>query len=406
MIALPPLAFRRVALLDPSDFTPPYDIALARGLIAQGCELTLIGQAGNQGAIPAAFRYEHFYRPLTHPVARRLPRPAARFAKGVCHGFDMARLGRILDSLRAEILHTQWLPLPVVDGVAFRWLRHRVPLVLTLHDSNPYNGAGSALMRAGYLRLVHDVDAVIVHTREAAQRLAVAGLDSDRIHHVPHGLINTAAAAPERALQACSRLVLLQFGKIKPYKGVDVLLEALARVPSALRARLEVRIVGKPYLDTAPLERFVAENGLQDTVRFRFEFVHQIELDRLFSEADAILLPYRQIDASGVAMTAMARGLPVLATAIEGFNELFENGEGACLVPPGRPDKLADVLRAWAAAPETLDSLANAMRQRRAAVPTWEEIARRTLAVYAQARARWTAGNSEGLVPTRSDGHS
>ncbi|MGE5779907.1 MAG: glycosyltransferase family 4 protein [Hyphomicrobiales bacterium] len=392
MIALPPLGPRRIALLDPGDFTPPYDVALARGLIAQGCELTLIGQAGNRDAIPAAFRREHFYGRLVHPLFRQLPRPAARFAKGVCHGIDMVRLGRILDAFRAEILHCQWSPLPVVDRAAFRWFRRRMPLVLTLHDSKPYNGAGSALMRAGYPGLVHEVDAVIVHTTDAARRVVATGLESGRIHHVPHGLINTAATSG-RVSRAGSRLVLLQFGKIKPYKGVDVLLEALALVPPALRARLDVRIVGKPYLDTAPLERIVATNGLQDTVRFRFEFVDQIELDRLLGETDAILLPYREIDASGVAMTAIARGLPVLASAIEGFEELFEGGQGARLVPPGRPDKLADVLRAWAAAPEMLDSLAIAMRQRRAAVPSWDEIARRTLAVYAQARARWTAGH-------------
>jgi glycosyltransferase involved in cell wall biosynthesis len=312
----------------------------------------------------------------------------------------MARLGRILDTFRAEILHCQWSPLPVVDRVAFRWLRRRMPLVLTLHDSKPYNGAGGALMRAGYLGLVHDVDAVIVHTREAARRLAATGLESTRIHHVPHGLINTASATPGRPSRPGFRLVLLQFGKIKPYKGVDVLLEALALMPPALRARLDVRIVGKPHLDTAPLERFVAENGLQGTVRFRFKFVDQIELDRLLGETDAILLPYREIDASGVAMTAIARGLPVLASAIEGFEELFEDGRGARLVPPGRPDKLADVLCAWAAAPEMLDALARAMCQRRAAMPTWDEIAGRTLAVYAQARARWTActGRAEARV--------
>src|SRR5512133_3474542 len=68
MIALPPLGPRRIALLDPGDFTPPYDVALARGLIAQGCEPTLIGQAGNRNAIPAAFRREHFYGRLVHPL--------------------------------------------------------------------------------------------------------------------------------------------------------------------------------------------------------------------------------------------------------------------------------------------------------------------------------------------------
>ena len=127
----------------------------------------------------------------------------------------------------------------------------------------------------------------------------------------------------------------MQFGKIKPYKGVDLLLEALTLVPGDLRERLDVRIVGKPYMDTGGLEQFIHAHGLARCVTLRFEFVSEGEEERLFAKADAIVLPYRDIDASGVAMSAIARGVPVLATAIPGFRELFEGEVGARLVPPG-----------------------------------------------------------------------
>ena len=193
---------------------------------------------------------------------------------------------------------------------------------MTLHDSNPYQGGESWLMRHGHVELLHAVDAVIVHTQQAQSRVAAMGIDPAAICRIPHGLLAEAGhpvAVPEGRRSPRDRLVLLQFGKLKPYKGVDLLLKALSLMPQQLRRRVDVRVVGKPYMDTAAIERFVEANGLGDCVTFRLEFVDDAEVERLFADADAILLPYREIDASGVAMSAIARGLPVLATAIEGF---------------------------------------------------------------------------------------
>jgi glycosyltransferase involved in cell wall biosynthesis len=379
----------RVALVDPGGFTPPYDVALARGLAAQGCEVTLFGDIHSTDAGVASDIRRHFYRASTWPIGRSLPRPMERLAKGLSHGPDLLRLGRLLDALRIDILHVQWAPLPVVDRLALAWLRRRVPLVFTLHDSNPYNGAGGALMRAGYGGLLRQADAVIVHTGKAARR-AGQWTDPARVHQVPHGLLS-ADISPPAAPPAVPgrRLVLLQLGKIKPYKGVDTLLEALALLPPAVRDRLEVRIVGKPYLDTTPLERFVSERRLGGCVRFRFDFVTDEEMHALLAEADAMLLPYREIDASGVALTAIALGLPVLGTAIDGFSELFGERSGARLVPPENPQALASALREWARAPDAVAALRKAMLARRASVPGWADIGLRTVAVYGAARAHW-----------------
>lgn len=383
----------RVALLDPGDFTPAYDLALARGLLAGGHEVRLVGKAGFDEAARPPFRHERFYRPLAHPLARRLPRPLARVLKGALHGLDTARLLGWLDGFAPDVVHSQWLPLPLVDRLLLPGLRRRAPLVLTLHDSNPYNGATGLVMRLGYMGVIRAADAVIVHTAQAETRLAEAGVATDRVHRLPHGLLHAAGSpSPDRRRpRADGKLRLLQFGKIRPYKGVDVLLDALARLSPGQRAKLHVEVVGQPYLDPEPYRAFVREHGLGGTVEFRFGFVGEAELDRLFAEADAALFPYREIDASGVAMTAVAHGLPVLASAIGGFIEQFEDGREARLVPPGDAGALAEVLAEWAAAPEVLGRMADAMRVTRARVPAWAEIGRRTIEVYAAARQRWLA---------------
>ena len=391
------LSFHRIALVDPGDFSPPYDQHLARGLESQGSRVALIGQVGNGDVTSSVSRHDHFYRPLAGADARQLPRKLRQILKGFCHGFDMLALDRVLNTLGSEILHFQWLPLPLFDRYALQWLRRKRPVVLTIHDSNPYNGHGSRLMRAGHLDAAKCVDAVIVHTSAAARKLVAQGIDPVRIHRVPHGLLDDPGLP--RTVPGRTRtkpLMLLQFGKIKPYKGVDVLLNALALLPPDVRADLQVHIVGKPYLDVSGFQRFVADHELGGTVNFRFAFVEEAEMRELIARADAILLPYRQIDASGVAMTALAYGLPVLATRVDGFLEVFEGNSGARLVAHGDAQAVAEVLRAWIAEPGQLDTMAIAMERHRERVPDWREIARMTLRVYAQAHTHWAAKRPAG----------
>jgi glycosyltransferase involved in cell wall biosynthesis len=380
---------KRIALVDPSDFTIPYDLALAGAIQAEGGHVRLAGQAGE---LPHNQRlhHGHFYPLLASGWGRRLPSGTVRLIKGACHGVDMLRLSRWLATIDAGIVHFQWSPLPIIDRWIIGFLRCRLPVVLTWHDSNPYQGE-SWVMRGGHASLLKSFDAIIVHTHQAQRRVASMGVKPGLIYRIPHGLLgangNPAASAAPRSDR--DRLVLLQFGKIKPYKGVDLLLESLTLIPEKSRERLDVRIVGKPYMDTVGFEQFIRANGLAGCVTLRFEFVSEGEEERLFAEADAIVLPYRDIDASGVAMSAIARGVPVLATAITGFRELFEGEGGACLVPPGDAAALAKAMTDWVYAPDQLNALAEGMRLRRAGIPSWNEIARLHLAVYEEAHARW-----------------
>ncbi len=385
----------RVALVDPGDFTPPYDEALARGLRQIGCRVRLWGMAGRPAADPDLDKGGHFYRPLAGPLGRLLPRAAHPLVKGLVHPFDLARLRSRLERDGVDIVHLQWVPLPLLD---LRWivrLRRRVPVLLTVHDTRPYHGVRGGPVVWGLERLLRAVDALIVHTEDARRRLIAAGHPPRRVHTIPHGLLELAPPDPP-PLVGHRPIRLLLFGAIKPYKGVDVLLEALARLAPDRRTRLRVTIAGRPFVDLTPLHAVIARHDLGRIVELRPGFVADAEVSRLIAEADVMLLPYRSIDASGVSMSAVAAGRPVIASALPGFVELFGRDRGAILVPPEDPAALARAIESLVDEPQRLVALGRAMRELRAAIPSWTEIARRTLAVYEQLRAERRHGVAAG----------
>jgi glycosyltransferase involved in cell wall biosynthesis len=373
----------RVALVDPSEFSPPYDAALARGLVAAGHRVTVIGEAGGVLADEPGLEHQgHFYRPLATRLGRRLPGQAVRLAKGALHAVDLWQLPARLRALEVEVIHLQWAPLPILDLAFLQRLRRVAPVVFTVHDTVPYNGAEPWLMAAGTGRLTKAVDAVVCHTEQGRRRLLRRGVAPDRLHIVPHGLLGRwldAEPTPD------DRIRLLQFGQIKPYKGVAILLEALGRLAPAERARLRVRIVGRPHQDPAPLLRRATALGLDDCVHFELGFVPEARVRALFADTDALLFPYLDIEASGVLMQAIAAGLPVVASRIGAFAELLEHGRQALLLPPGDVAALAGALRQLLANPDGMAGMREEMRCLRRRIPDWREIAGRTVRVYERA---------------------
>ena len=93
------------------------------------------------------------------------------------------------------------------------------------------------------------------------------------------------------------------------------------------------------------------------------------------------MLPYREIDQSGVLFTALAFGKPMLATSVGGFPEVARTG-AAELVPPGDPDALAAKLTELLADPRRLQRMAAAARAAADGPYSWDAIARRTLDLY------------------------
>jgi len=314
---------------------------------------------------------EAFYRRAPGRPGSRMRR-AARLAQ---HVPDMLRYARAAPA--ADVIHFQWLPVQQIDGAL---LPRGRPRVLTAHDVLPREPRRGQL--AAQRRLYERMDAVVVHSEHGAARLRdEARVDPARIHVIAHGAFAHATCAPAGAalppeLTSPSGPVVLCFGLMRPYKGIDVLLDAWRALERPSGS--ELWIVGMPRMDLTNLR-----DGAPPGARWVPRYVPQGELAAVFRRADLAVLPYREIDQSGVLFTALAFGLPMVLSAVGGFGELAATG-AVELVPPDDHAALAGVLLSLLGDPERRARMARAASL--AASPDgpygWDTIARRHLGLY------------------------
>jgi glycosyltransferase involved in cell wall biosynthesis len=378
----------RVALVDPSLFTLPYDLALAEGLRANGHHVTLYGRRARAGE--AAVAVEPSFYPLAEsPGAAALPRPLRLGLKGIDHLLSMTRLRRRLAEERPDVIHFQWLPLPLVDRALLAGFHQLAPLVLTVHDTNPFNGNPSnRLQRLGVAESLHAFDTLVVHTGQGRARLEARGVAPRRIAVLPHGPLAPPVTAPPDPMQG--QLTFLCFGQMKPYKGLDLAVEAFALLPETLRARARLRVVGQARMDVAPVEALAVTRGVAGQVAIETRFVAEEELPALFGRGVVALFPYREIEASGVLSLALAHGRPVIASRLGTFAETLTDGRDALLVPPGDVAALAGAMARMIDDRGFAAGCAASMQALALAQPDWVEIGRRTAALY------------EALLPSRA----
>jgi glycosyltransferase involved in cell wall biosynthesis len=360
----------RVHVVDPSAFTPPYDHALCAALGAAGAEVELYTSRFAYGTVAPAERYvrhELFYR----AAARLSDARARRAMKLLEHVPDMLRYRR--RARAADVAHFQWLTVQHLDGPLLPRRGRRPALVMTAHDILPREPRPGQL--AAQRRLYERFDAIVVHSRRGRARLLdELGLEDSRVHVVPHGVFAHLADAPPAPAPFATELpVVLCFGLMRPYKGIDLLLSAWRGVEQA-----ELWVVGMPRMEIAPLLA-----GAPANVRFVPRFVGERELPAYFQRADLVVLPYREADQSGVLFTALAFGKPLLLSDVGGFPEIAATG-AARMFPAGDVDALRTSLDELLGDPPARARMARRAAELGAGELGWEGIARRTLALYEQ----------------------
>ena len=378
----------QISIIDPSLFTLPYDRKLVEGLNHLGHSTTLHGrklEAHDPDAAGVDIE-PSFYNIAGRPIVSRLPSVLRLGVKSVDHVWSMGQLLRMLRKHPPDIIHFQWLPLPMADVTMLSAFRRIAPLVLTVHDTEQSNGdSSSSLQRLAMRRCQHSFDRLIVHTSQGDARLNEQGLGA-RVAVLPHGLL--ADLPPARKPDTTDGiLTFVLFGKIKPYKGADLLIQAFARLPSHVQARARVRIVGKPYFDIGPLHHLVDEHRLGGQVSIEPTFVPDAEVANLFGPNTVAVFPYREIEASGVLFLALAHGRPIVASRLGSFADLITDGVQGHLTSPGDVLALGNALAHLITDRDFAVSCSNAALDAAASISSWTDIARMTEAVYLDAQA-------------------
>ena len=373
--AKPPTIMRpmRITVVDPPAYTPPYDHALCSALARAGFDVELATSPFRHGPVPQPEGYarsECFYRFGA----------GSRAAKLVSHPLDMLSLARHARRTGPGIVHFQWLPVPQLDGrLVSRFPR---PRVLTAHDlsrgSGPWSGRR---LRA----LCRHLDALVAHSEEGRRQLTnTLGLPGDKVRVIPHGAFDYLTRLPRELPMDPAvgdlegRKVVLCFGLVRPYKGVDLLIEAFAASPQDA----VLLVVGRAMMPIEPLRRRARELGIGDRVRFVTRFITDPEIPSYFRRADLVALPYREIEQSGVLFTALAFGRPLVLSAVGGFSEVGERHGAARLVPAGDTSALGAALRELLDDDAARSDLSEASRRAAAGPYSWARAAELTKELY------------------------
>lgn len=311
----------------------------------------------------------------TVQVAEGQPYPRTRRLLSWRRPDSWLRAGRRLRGRCDLAVFVYLAPVQVPAYLSIMWgLRHGsaaatpAPRVATIcHNVLPHERRpGDILLTRAVLR--HS-DAVLTHTERlacAARGLAAGTpvtvapmpphLPASAAGEVAFSAPGTAPAVPPRPCEPAARgpggtpsggqgasqpavLRLVFFGIVRPYKGLDVLLRAMAQAPDCLL----LTVAGEFWGGTDATRALVSELGLDARVELRPGYVPADQVGALLAGADALVLPYRSATSSQNAWLAFAHGVPVIATRTGSFAEQVTDGADGLLCEPG---DVADLARA------------------------------------------------------------
>ena len=384
----------KVLVVNPSLFAPHYDYHLCRALVENGDSVTMVGRPLREYESVADEPFEFagiFYQNTARSEAGWRTSRIGHFRKGLEHASGLRALESLATNERADIVHFQWLVLPLLDRFALNRLHRRFGLVLTVHNATigthstgaPIGGFGARLQAMGRKRAVLSFDRYIAHSVKTVESLVKLGIKPGQIVHLPHPPLGLdAPSTPRLDLATNLPRELLFFGAIKPYKGVDILIDAGIQM-AAKRRDFRITIAGRPFQSMDALLARVNAAQAQDVFRFDLDFVSDAKLAEYISAANIIVFPYREIDGSGALSHAIPFEKPIVASRVGGFSEL-PFADYLELVPPNNAHCLAATLMELLDNPARLECLAVKSSALRSSLPSWHIYAQACQTAYRQ----------------------
>lgn len=375
----------------------PYAFGLAMALRSQGVHVDVIG--GDEVDSP-----EFHTTPkvnFLNLAGRQRPndsirKKAARWAK------YYIRLLRYSAAAKPGLLHILWNNKFEYYDRTFLLLYYKLmrkKIALTAHNVNQAKrDSNDTVLNRFTLRMQYRlVDHIFVHTEKMKAELHDDfGVSARAITVIRHPINNafpdtalTPAEARQRLGLTPDQKVMLFFGRIRPYKGIEYLLAALERlVARQTDFRLiiagEVKKGSEDY--AAEIARIVNDRFRSGQVIAKMQFIPDEDAEVYLKAADVLVLPYKDIFQSGVLFLGYSYGLPVIATDVGAFREEIVEGQTGFLCRPDDPAALAETIETYFASDlyRELDTRRLEIRNYANAHHSWEAVAKLTCDAYAQ----------------------
>ena len=237
---------------------------------------------------------------------------------------------------------------PALRGVAKRVkkLSPETKIVALMHNASSHDG--KAVDKWLTKRFLQVVDSCVVLSDSVKN--GVMKLRSDiNCNVLFHPLYDHYPAAKDKAVARRNLGIdenvnlLLFFGLIRPYKGLDCLIEALGK----LDEKTELLIAGESYDNWSKYDSIIKKLNLQNRIHLINRFVSDSELPNIFCSADCLILPYKQASQSGVVATSIHYNTPIIATDTGDLRSSIVKGKTGALVEPNNPSLLAEKIQNW-----------------------------------------------------------
>jgi glycosyltransferase involved in cell wall biosynthesis len=383
---------RTVLVIDSCQFSANYNYCLLDALARRGQRIVYATTEFAHGHVPdpPGVRVLRCFFYLARAAAR-LTRSAAvrRFLRAVEYPVNLIVVLVYVTVKRIPVVHLMWVLFPTLDHVFIRvlqWMGRDV--VYTAHNPLPHEPRRGDIRR--YCRIYRRADHVIALTHYTrGEIVSRCGVDAGRISVIPHGDFeplfarygrNDELAAKVREAAGPRRIVAF-LGHIRPYKGLNVFVDAMPLIRKRLRNVFFLvagsQNVGDDRNWRVELDRLRADGDLWADVRF----LPVEDFKAYLSVTDVLVQPYVSASQSGNTAMAYAEGVPVVSTDVGGLREMTEDGDTGCIVPPGDAEAIAIAVGRLFEG-DNYEAMARNARRAASERFNWETIAERTAAVY------------------------
>ncbi len=253
--------------------------------------------------------------------------------------FTWLRALRAVRRFAPEVVVMEWWHpffAPVFGTLAAGLKACGIRCVMECHNVFPHEPSLLDLPLLGYA--FAPIRRFITHSQSDREAL-IHLFDDKTVSIAPLPVINELASLSQASR---SGRTILFFGLVRPYKGLDILLNALPQVRAQVDCRL--LIVGEFYDAEEKYRALARQLGIEQIVQIENRYLPNEEVPELLARADVLVLPYRSATQSGVARMALASGLPLIAARVGGLAEVVEEGVNGLLFSPGDAKQLAERL--------------------------------------------------------------
>ena len=366
-----------------------YAVCLGNGLVKAGQPLSLVTVSERKTSLEAFFSVLRW-------APSKLPSTSS-FTKLTGYISYLFRLLTYVLRHRKEkpVLHFQFFRIRRIEPLFLRVLRWAgARIVFTAHNILPHEQSNMDMYIQQHL--YNTCHAIIVHSSFIKKELMkMFDVPDDRIHVIPHGNFDhyLPEVLPERG-DARSRLgiseeeeVVLFFGYIRHYKGLDLLIDAFKKVMDQYPDRpLRLLIAGDSHEKhgSGPIFSQIQRLNLEDQVTFHHRFVPDEEVATYFMASDLVALPYRNIYHSGLVHLAFSFQKPVLASPVGDFPETIVDSQTGLLLDEVSVECIATGLIEALNDPERLIRMGKEAKRMSKEKYSWDRIGLQTMAVYEQ----------------------